>query len=360
MTDAVTRDLTHMRHALVLAARGLGQVAPNPAVGCVIVSPQGHIIGVGWTQRGGRPHAETEALKQAGDAARGATAYVTLEPCAHTGKTPPCADALISAGVARVVAAVSDPDPRVAGQGFARLEQAGIETVKGVCEAEAAFLNEGFFRRVIENRPMIALKAAESMDGFISDGAGHIRWITSEDSRRHAHLLRATYDAILVGIGTVLADDPELTCRLPGLEDRSPVRVVMDSRLRIPLSSKLVQSARDIPVIVATAAPSGGEGLIEAGVDLLRLPNAEGRVDVHALARELAAKGITRLLVEGGTRIHSGFLDEGLADRLYLYRAPFNLGSGAISALRPVPAGFIRTEYRFLGPDVLESYAVRG
>src|SRR5438552_18831690 len=216
-------DIRHMRHALRLAARALGSVAPNPAVGCVIVAGDGSIVGRGCTQPGGRPHAETVALAQAGVRARGATAYVTLEPCAHHGQTPPCADALAAAQLVRVVGAAVDPDPRVAGSGFARLESAGVVVTRGVLEAEARALNLGFFRRVMQGRPLVALKIAQSADGYVADAKGNSRWITSEDARRHGHLLRARHDAILVGIGTVLADDPELTCRLPGLEQRSPL-----------------------------------------------------------------------------------------------------------------------------------------
>src|SRR5687768_14810985 len=236
-----------MAHALRLAARNLGAVWPNPAVGCVIVAKDGRIAGRGWTARGGRPHAETQALAEARDAARGATAYVTLEPCAHHGQTPPCADALIAGGVARVVAAVRDPDPRVSGGGFAKLAAAGIKLTIGVGEGEARRINAGFFSRVEKGRPLVALKSAESEDGFVA--APGKRWITADPARRHGHYLRATHDAIMTGIGTVLADDPLLTCRLEGLEERSPIRVVVDSRMRLPLSSQIVQTAKRIPVI---------------------------------------------------------------------------------------------------------------
>src|SRR5882724_5724649 len=264
-------DIGHMRHALRLAARALGHVAPNPAVGCVIVADDGCIVGRGQTQAGGRPHAETVALSQAGKLARGATAYVTLEPCAHHGQTPPCADALVAAGIARVVGATIDPDARVAGTGFARLESAGVKVTRGVLEAEARALNLGFFRRVTEGRPLVALKIAQSADGYVADAQGNSRWITSEAARRHGHLLRARHDAILVGVGTVLADDPALTCRLPGLEHRSPLRIVLDSHLRMPLTSKLVRTARDHPTIIFTTAPSGGDALAAQGVSIERV-----------------------------------------------------------------------------------------
>src|SRR5258705_7039290 len=226
-------DIRHMRHALRLAARALGNAAPNPAVGCVIVAPSGSIVGRGWTQTGGRPHAETVALSQAGALARGATAYVTLEPCSHHGQTPPCADALATAGLARVVGAIIDSDPRVAGSGFARLQSAGVKVARGVLEAEARALNLGFFRRVAEGGPLVALKIAQSADGYVADAQGNSRWITSERARAHGHLLRVRHDAILVGMGTARADDPMLTCRLPGLEGRSPLRVVLETQLQL-------------------------------------------------------------------------------------------------------------------------------
>ncbi len=234
-------DARHMRHALMLAERALGTVAPNPAVGCVIVR-DGIVVGRGWTQRGGRPHAEVVALQQAADAARGATAYVTLEPCAHIGQTPPCANALINAGISRVVGAVEDPDPRVSGRGFAMLREAGVVVVTDVLRDEAAALNAGFFLRMTGKRPLVTLKLAVSADNKIARAPGGDQWITGEEARRFGHFMRARHDAILVGIETALADDPELTCRIPGLEDRSPLRVVLDSGLRLPIDSKLVRT----------------------------------------------------------------------------------------------------------------------
>src|SRR5262245_54706539 len=222
-TDQRSVDLEHMGAALSLAARNLGQTWPNPAVGCVIVDASGHVVGRGFTQRGGRPHAETEALKVAGGRARGGTAYVTLEPCAHHGKTPPCADALVAAGIARCVAAIEDPDPRVSGSGLATLRAAGISVDTGVLAERAKDLNIGFLTRIRAGRPFVALKLATSLDGRIATRSGESRWITGEAARAFGHLLRATHDAIAVGSGTVLTDDPELTCRLEGLEDRSPV-----------------------------------------------------------------------------------------------------------------------------------------
>lgn len=233
----------HMGAALALARRGLGRVWPNPAVGCVIVK-DGHVVGRGFTQSGGRPHAEPVALAMAGDAAQGADVYVSLEPCSHFGKTPPCADTLITAGVARVIAAAVDPDPRVSGRGLARLRDAGVDVVEGVRRDEAEALNAGFFSRVRTGRPLVTLKCATTLDGRIALSNGESKWITGPEARRRGHLLRCDHDAILIGSGTALADDPALTCRLPGLEGCSPVRVVMDGSLRLPVTSALVRSAR--------------------------------------------------------------------------------------------------------------------
>lgn len=357
-------DIAHMRHALRLAERALGDTAPNPTVGCVIVSADGHIVGRGWTQSGGRPHAETMALAQAGDHARGATAYVTLEPCAHHGVTPPCADALVRAQVARVVGAVVDPDPRVAGAGFNRLESAGIAVTRGVLEDEARAVNLGFFKRVTEGRPLVALKIAASADGYVADASGNSRWITSERARAHGHLLRAKHDAILVGIGTVLADDPALTCRLPGLAKRSPLRVVVDSRLRLSPESQLARSAREHPVIVFTTANDGGEALSARGVQIERVPaDGAGRPDVVCVLQALAKRGLTRVLVEGGPGVHAAFLERGLVEAIHIYRAPLLIGEGG----RPAVAAFGPSDLNAaphltlieripLGPDVLETF----
>jgi diaminohydroxyphosphoribosylaminopyrimidine deaminase / 5-amino-6-(5-phosphoribosylamino)uracil reductase len=354
----------HMRHALTLAERALGRVAPNPAVGCVIVSKAGHVVGRGWTGPGGRPHAETAALAQAGAAATGGAAYVTLEPCAHHGLTPPCAQALIAAGVSRVIAATEDPDPRVKGKGFAMLRAAGIEVTTGVLEREAAALNAGFFLRIRKDRPLVTCKIARSRDGKTIPPAGVDRWITGEESRRFAHLLRAKHDAILIGIGTALADDPMLDCRLPGLEDRSPVRVVLDSHLRLPPTSKLVESAQRIPTMVFTAA-DGGDRLRGHGVEVLRVLHDEhGRPALVAVLGVLAGRGFTRLLVEGGATVMSAFLRERLVDRLEIFTAPVpqgEAGGGEIAGLAELAGSgaFTRTATRKWGGDLLESYASR-
>jgi len=359
--EAVTADFHHMHHALGLAARALGRVAPNPAVGCVIVSPTGRVVGRGWTQPGGRPHAETMALAQAGDAARGSTAYVTLEPCAHLGQTSPCADALIKAGISRVVAAVEDPDPRVKGKGFAMLRAAGVEVDIGVMQEEATALNAGFFARIERDRPLVTLKIAQDRAGHTIPPPGAPRWITDEESRRFAHLLRAQHDAILVGIGTVLADDPMLDCRLPGLEDRSPIRIVLDTHLRLPESAKLVQSARKIPTMVFMAS-EGGDHLRAHGVDVLRVMHGpDGRPDLTAILGVLAGRGVTRLLVEGGATIISAFLAAGFADRLEIFTASGDLGSGASGRIEGLadPTRFEKAATRRFGSDVLETWRAK-
>ena len=329
-------DLRTMRAALGLARRGLGNVWPNPAVGCAIVK-DGRVVGRGWTQPGGRPHAEAEALARAGEAARGATAYVTLEPCCHWGKTPPCADALIAAGISRVVAAVDDPDLRAAGSGLARLREAGLAVETGLCAAEAAELNAGFFQRVQTGRPLVTLKLAASLDGRIAAASGESRWITGERARERAHLLRAGHDAVMVGSGTVLADDPRLTCRLPGLTHRSPVRIVLDGQLRVPATARLLNEARQHPTWVVTtnsANPKRQTTLREAGVEVvLSDRTASGQIDLSAALGLLGERGLTRLLVEGGGRLAAALLRAGLIDRLVWMGAPMLIGRDGIPAI---------------------------
>jgi diaminohydroxyphosphoribosylaminopyrimidine deaminase/5-amino-6-(5-phosphoribosylamino)uracil reductase len=329
-----SEDPRYMRVALALGERAFGSAWPNPAVGCVIVR-DGRIVGRGWTGAGGRPHAETVALARAGPAARGATAYVTLEPCAHHGLTPPCCDALIAAGVGRVVVAMRDPDPRVDGRGLAVLRAAGVAVELGCLEAEARRAHAGFLARLRLGRPMVTLKAAISLDGRIASGSGVGRWISGEAARLWAHRLRSEHDAILVGSGTVLADDPELTCRLPGLSGRSPVRVVLDRRLRLPPDSRLVRTAGDHPVWVVTRSPvddARAVALRSRGVRIEPLPAAAGDGLADALAL-LAERGITRLLVEGGKETATAFIRAGLVDRLVLFQAPILLGEDGVSLL---------------------------
>jgi diaminohydroxyphosphoribosylaminopyrimidine deaminase/5-amino-6-(5-phosphoribosylamino)uracil reductase len=355
-------DLRHMRHALTLAGRALGTVAPNPAVGCVIVSREGHIVGRGWTGRGGRPHAEAIALAQAGAAARGAIAYVTLEPCSHHGQTPPCANALSEAGIARVVAAVEDPDPRVHGKGIALLREAGVEIAMGVRAKQAAELNAGFFKRVREGRPLVTLKIAQSIDGKTTAAAGDSKWITGEAARAYGHLLRARHDAILIGIGTAMADDPQITCRLPGLEERSPLRVVLDTRLKLNEWSKLANT-EDAPTLVYTTSDGGG-ALTACGVEVVKIArDVRGRPDLAAVLADLGRRGITRLLVEGGATVHAAFLDRGLADRLEIFRSPLVLGAAGHDGIDSLAALTLGEAPRFrpagrrgFGPDLLESF----
>ena len=358
-----------MRAALALARRGLGRVWPNPAVGCVIVK-NGRVVGRGWTQPGGRPHAETEALARAGEAARGATAYVTLEPCCHWGRTPPCADALIAAGLRRVVVALEDPDPRVAGGGLARLRAAGIGVEVGLGASEAAEINAGFVNRVRLGRPLVTLKLATSLDGRIATASGESRWITGPEARERAHLLRATHDAILVGTDTVLADNPQLTCRLPGLAGHSPVRVIIDRQLRVPLDAHLVAEARQVQswvVTLASADQARRKALSDAGVIVIPAePDEGGRIDLGTALGLLGERGLTRLLVEGGGRLAASLLRGGLVDRLVWLHAPLLLGGDGIPAVAELGLDALADAPRFdrltnetVGEDMLTTFRAR-
>ena len=320
-------DCRFMRHALMVGAREVGRTWPNPAVGCVIVK-DGAVVGRGWTRAGGRPHAETEALRRAGGAAAGATVYVTLEPCANWGQSAPCCKSLVEAGVRRVVIGCVDPDPRVNGKGIAWLREAGIEVETGVLEAEAREAHLGLYRRILAGRPAVALKLAQSLDGRIALANGQSRWITGPEARARGHLLRATFDAIMVGSGTALADDPMLDCRLPGLAGHSPLRIVLDRRLRLDPAARLVQTAAQIPLWIVTRADVDAKKrrrLEDAGAIVIGM-NEPG---IGAALRELAGRGITRLLVEGGAGVAAALLREGLVDRLHLFTGPMVLGSDA-------------------------------
>lgn len=355
-----------MRAALALARRGLGRVWPNPAVGCILAKGSA-VIARGWTQAGGRPHAEAEALARAGALAEGATVFVTLEPCAHHGKTPPCARALADAGVVRAVIACRDPDPRVEGKGIQMLESAGIEVLEGVAEEEARELNGGYFSCVEHGRPLVTLKVASSLDGRIATGRGESHWVTGEAARARAHALRASHDAIAVGSGTMLADDPELTCRLPGLGARSPVRVVFDGRLRTPLTGKFVVTARQRPAWIITL--SGGdavrsEAVREVGVEVIEVAaGSSGSPDPAKALQALAERGITRLLVEGGRYLAAALLRARLVDRLVWFRAPSWIGGDGtpaaealgVDSLAEVPR-FQRTGTESVGADLMETY----
>ena len=344
-------DQRFMQLALTLGRRGQGRTWPNPAVGAVVVK-DGVIVGRGWTQPGGRPHAEPEALGRAGDAARGATLYVTLEPCSHVGKSPPCADAIIAAGIARVVSAIEDPNPEVAGQGHARLRAAGIVVDIGLGALEAARDHAGHFRRIRDKRPHVILKLAVSSDDKIGASGRKPVAISGEAARARVHLLRAQCDAVLVGIGTVRADDPLLTCRLPGMEARSPVRVVLDRSLRIPGASRLVHSARETPLWVMTSSLSEAAAAMKlgaAGAQVIRVATTATPpgLDLLAVLHALAEKGITRLLVEGGARVASSFIAAGLADEVWLLRGPDAIGAEGVAALEALPLSAITQSSAF-------------
>ena len=351
-----------------MARRGLGSAWPNPAVGCVLVK-DGAVVGRGWTQPGGRPHGETEALERAGAFARGATAYVSLEPCCHWGKTPPCTDALIAVGVARVVLPVEDPDPRVSGRGIARLKEAGIEVAAGVLAEEAAALNEGFFRRIQQGRPLVTLKLASTLDGRIATAQGESRWITGEPARARAHLLRARHDAVMVGSNTVIADDPELTCRLPGLADRSPVRIVVDGRLRVPLTSRVVADAARVPTWFITLrgdAPERHEAFRDCGVELIEVDADGETVDLEEALQQLGRRGLTRVLVEGGAALAAAMIRADLVDHVAWFRAPRLIGGDGIAAVTAFGVSELAATPRFqrlgvepVGEDLLETFRRR-
>ena len=357
-------DHRFMQLALSLGRRGLGRTWPNPAVGAVVVK-DGVIVGRGWTQAGGRPHAETEALKRAGKSAKGATLYVTLEPCSHQGKTPPCVDAIIRAGIARVVSSSEDANPQVAGQGHARLRERGIAVEVGLGAEEAVRTHSGHFRRMREGRPQVLLKLAASADGKAGLPGRKPAGITGEAARLRVHQMRAESDAILVGIGTVLSDDPHLTCRLPGMLECSPVRVILDARLRVPLATSIIGTARETPTWVfagANASPVA-EGILKSkGVEVFRVEAKDGRLDLAAVVKMLAERGITRLMVEGGPTVAAAFVEADLVDEGALFRSPKPLGSG-IDALEGLPLTALTRSPRLkpvvtetIGDDTLELF----
>lgn len=364
MSDSAEDD-RFMRLAFNLGRRGLGNTWPNPAVGAVIVN-DGAIVGRGCTQPGGRPHAETEALRQAGEAAKGATLYVTLEPCSHHGKTPPCADAIIAAGISRVVSALEDPNPEVAGQGLARLRDAGIEVETGRHEDEARRAHAGHISRVRDGRPHVTLKFAVSSDGKAGLAGRRPFQISGEAARARVHMMRAMNDAVLIGIGTALADNPMLTCRLPGMQKRSPVRVVLDSKLRLPPEHCLVASARETPLWMITASDASSEkekALREAGVEVLRSGKGEGGLDLRKTLALLGSKGITRLLVEPGPIVAASLLKAGLIDEALVIRSPAALGTDAIDAIEGQSLNALINSLKFriagqekLGADQLTTY----
>jgi diaminohydroxyphosphoribosylaminopyrimidine deaminase / 5-amino-6-(5-phosphoribosylamino)uracil reductase len=337
-SEAAGADQRFMALALTLGRRGLGRTWPNPAVGAVVVE-NGIIAGRGWTQPGGRPHAEVEALRRAGKAARGATLYVTLEPCSHHGKTPPCADAVIAAGIIRVVSSMEDPNPKVAGAGHARLAAAGIDGDIGVGAQEARRDHAGHIRRVREGRPHVMLKLAVSADGKVAAAGRRPLAITGGEARDRVHLLRAQSDAIMIGIGTALADDPLLTCRLPGMNKDSPIRVVLDGELRLPEGSRLTRTAREVPlwVIAGVDAPLDREqALSAAGAHIMRVPSRAGQ-DISTVLKLLAERGITRLMVEGGPTLAASLVAADLIDEAMLFRSAKTVGADGINALEGLP-----------------------
>jgi diaminohydroxyphosphoribosylaminopyrimidine deaminase/5-amino-6-(5-phosphoribosylamino)uracil reductase len=363
-----SNDARFMALALALGRRGLGRTWPNPAVGAVVVRDDGAgpvIVGRGGTQAGGRPHAETEALRRAGDAARGATLYVTLEPCSHHGRTAPCADAIITAGIARVVSALEDPNPQVAGAGHRRLVESGISVEIGPGAAEARRVHAGHIRRVRDGRPHVTIKLAVSADGKAGLAGRRPAVITEEAARARVHLLRAQNDAVLTGIGTALADDPLLTCRLPGMENRSPVRVVLDSKLRLSAESRLAVTARDPPlwIIASDGAPSREEALGAKGAEVFRMPGSEDKLDLPTVLKLVAGRGITRLMVEAGPILAAAFLQADLVDEAMLLRSPKLLGAEAIDALEGLPLEALIQSSRLvsagaeqIGADTAEFY----
>jgi diaminohydroxyphosphoribosylaminopyrimidine deaminase/5-amino-6-(5-phosphoribosylamino)uracil reductase len=355
-------DRFYMGLALELARRGVGRTSPNPAVGCV-VAREGRVVGRGFHPAAGEPHAEVFALEEAGPQAQGADLYVTLEPCAHHGRTPPCADRVLAAGVRRVVAAMEDPNPRVAGEGFRRLREAGVEVAVGVREAEARRLNEGFCLSIRARRAFVHLKLAATLDGKIATRTGHSRWITSPESRERGHRLRDACGAVLVGVGTAVADDPRLTVRLPGKPERRILRVVLDPRLRCPPHLALLapgEAAHTVLACAEGADPTRARELEARGARVLPLPRRGGPVDLEALLAALYEGGTMEVLVEGGSETARSFLDAGLVDRAHLFLAPRLLGGrdavpmvGGASPERMDDAwGLKDLEVERVGPDL--------
>jgi diaminohydroxyphosphoribosylaminopyrimidine deaminase/5-amino-6-(5-phosphoribosylamino)uracil reductase len=361
-SSSSAEDIAHMGSALALARRGVGNTWPNPSVGCVVVR-NGRVVGRAVTAPGGRPHAEPAALDLAGSAARGATVYVTLEPCCHWGRTPPCTDALISAGVARVVIATRDPDPRVDGAGIAKLRAAGIEVEEGVLQAAADEVAAGFRSRVRQGRPLVTLKLASTLDGRIATRSGESRWITGEAARRAAHALRGQNDAVMVGVGTVMADDPELTCRIPAYRPSPLVRIVADSHLRTPLTAALAATASRMPtwmLIRQGTDPERRRAFAELGATLIEVAGAAVGIDPQGALTALGEAGLTRLLVEGGAQLAASLLRADLVDRIAWFHAAAVMGADAwpavqafgIERLDDMPR-FVRTAETPLGDDML-------
>ena len=358
----VTEDEVHMSHALALAARGLGRTWPNPAVGCVIVKA-GRIVGRGWTQPGGRPHAERMALAQAGPQAEGATAYVTLEPCAHHGRTSPCAEALVAAKVARVVTAQTDPDPRVSGRGHAILRAAGLAVTEGVLEPRARALQAGFLKRITQGLPFITLKLATTLDGRIATSSGESRWITGPAARRAVHQMRLTHDAVLTTSATALADDPDLTARDIGATHQ-PLRILIDTKLRVPATSRLAQTAAQHPVWVLHSPATTPKGWDQTSARLIPAPTDGAHLDLPATFRLLAAEGLTRILIEAGGQFAAALIRANLVDELALFQAGCLIGGDGTPVLGPLGLSALADAPRpklidatTLGPDTLTRWS---
>ena len=365
-SSAAADDERFMKLALALGRRGLGNTWPNPAVGAVLVK-DGVIVGRGWTQPGGRPHAEVEALRRAKRAAKGATLYVTLEPCSHEGMTPPCADAVIKAGVARVVSALEQPNPEVAGQGHARLREAGITVDVGLCADDARQAHAGHISRISTSRPHVTLKLAVSADGKAGLAGRKPAPITEVEARDRVFMIRYQSDAILVGLGTILSDNPQLTTRLPGLYERSPVRVVLDANLRIPLSLSVVSTVGDVPTWIfcsKKASDVAEDFLTQKGCKVFRVDDTQGRLDLDEIMKILAGQGITRLMVEGGPTVASSFAAADMVDEFVLFRGSRDIGDKGIDPLEGMPLDKLTGQLKLidtapLGPDTIEHY-VRG
>ncbi len=354
-------DRRIMAAALRIGRRNLGNTFPNPSVGAILVHPDiggARVVGLGWTGGGGRPHAETVAIAEAGSEAEGATAYVTLEPCSHEGQTPPCADALIAAGVARVVIPITDPDPRVAGKGVSRLKAAGIDVTTGVLQAEAEIAHGGHIYRVTKNRPWITLKLAVSADGMIGRRDGDRMMVSGKPAFERVQAIRADHDAIMVGIGTVEVDNPRLTLRGPAAGGRDLIRVVLDTEARIAPSSTLVETAREVPLwlMVGEAADAARIDALEAeGVRVFKVGTGSGGLDLPAVLARLAEEGITRVLAEGGAKVAGSLLARDLIDEVVLFRAPVVVGRGGVQALSGHALSAIERSprYRIVGDSMI-------
>jgi diaminohydroxyphosphoribosylaminopyrimidine deaminase/5-amino-6-(5-phosphoribosylamino)uracil reductase len=363
-----------MNMAIDMAKRGIGQTWPNPSVGCVIVqgeNGESHVVGRGVTSAGGRPHAEVNALAKAGKTAAGSTVFVTLEPCSHHGKTPPCAEAIIEAKVARVVCAVQDPNPDVSGKGFELLRNAGIEVEVGLDSETANETLAGHLKFSVRELPVVTAKLATSLDGKIATHSGDSKWITGAEARARGHLERARHDAIMVGSTTAIVDNPSLTCRLPGLEARSPVRVVLDGRLRLPLTSDLVRTARDIPLWLVTL--TGGDPVrlaaFEAcGVEVIQVESGTDHLlDIEQVLRVLASRGLRQILAEGGGALFSSLFQAKLVDKILWFRSGKVIGGDGIPGIQSLGIDrledtptFKRQDVQTLGSDCLETYVTRG